>query len=100
MAHSTNVTWKQGLTLPHDPDDVGDFILDMTDVVGLADTLSSAAITAIGVTGAILSSTVEGTVNFRVSGGISGDTSYATIQITMASGRVQSRTINFNVLER
>lgn len=97
----TTVTWKQGLTLPHDPDDTADITVDMTAVVGTTgDTLSSADVTAVGVTGVEVSASPAGVVVFRVSGGTAGEDSSVTTKITMASGRVQSRTINFNVLER
>lgn len=97
---TTSVTWRQGLELPHDPDDITDIELDMTAIVGATDTLSSTAITNVGVTGAELSSTSAGVVTFRVSGGTVGATSSVTVQITMASGRKQSRTTKFNVLQR
>ena len=96
----TTVTWKQGLTLPHDKDDIDDIEMDLTGVVGLIDTLSDAVVTAVGVTGAKLSSTPQGLVTFRVSGGTVGEASSITVQIEMTSGRKQSRTTNFNVLER
>ena len=100
MATITTVTWRQGLTLPHDPDDITDIEMDMTDVVGTTDTLSSADVTGVGVTGVELSSTSAGVVTFRVSGGTVGVAAAVTVQITMASGRKQSRTTNFEVLER
>jgi len=97
---NTTVTWKQGLTLPHDPDDINDIEMNLTAVVGDTDTLSDAAVTAVGVTAAKLSSTPQGLVTFRVSAGTTGEASSVTVQITMANGRKQSRTTNFNVLER
>jgi hypothetical protein len=100
MPINTTVTWKQGLELPHDPDDINDIEMDLTAVVGDTDTLSEAAVTAVGVTGAKLSSTPQGIVAFRVSGGTAGEDSSVTVQITMTNGRKQSRTTNFNVLER
>jgi len=100
MVTYTTVTWKQGLTLPHDPDDINDITLDMTAVVGTTDSLSAANVSAVGVTGALLTSTPQGLVTFRVSGGATGADSAVTVQITMTAGRKQSRTVNFNVLER
>ena len=97
---TTSVTWRQGLELPHDPDDITDIEMDMSAIVGDSDTLSSTAITNVGVTGAELSSTAQGVVTFRVSGGTVDQASSVTVQITMTSGRKQSRTTKFNVLER
>jgi hypothetical protein len=97
-----DIYWRQGLTLSHDPDDIGDYSLDMTDVVAqtVGDTVISVSVTGTGVTAAEISHTVAGVVIFRVSGGTPGSQESVTVQITMASGRKQSRTINFNVLER
>ena len=97
---TVSVIWEQGLALPHDPDDIVDFIVDFTAVVGLIDTLTSANVVFTGCTAAIISSTAEGLITLRVSGGTVGTTAFATVQVVMTSGRKQSRTIYFNIRER
>lgn len=97
---AVNVTWKQGLALPHDPDDVADLVMDFSAVVGEDDALDSSDISSTGVSAALLTETEAGVITFRVSGGEVAETAFVTVQAIMTSGRKQSRTVNFNVLER
>jgi hypothetical protein len=98
---TTVVRWKQGLTLPHDKDDICDYNMDLTDVVGTTgDTVISVNVTATSVTAVKISHTAGGYVKYRVSGGTAGVQGSVTIQIVLASGRKQSRTVYYDVLER
>ena len=99
MAMKT-ITWTDGITLAHDPNDVEDYKLTLTawldgaTISGTPTVTADAGITATYLTGAGLDY-----VGFRVSGGTAGTTYGVTIHAEDAS-RSCDHTIRFAVRQR
>lgn len=87
--------------IDRDPNSVLDYSWDWTAWLASAgdDTIESAEV--IGFRVSVDSSSVEGAVvTAMISGGTAGTTASATCRITTATGRIEDRTIYFNVVER
>lgn len=82
-----------------DPDAVLDYVVDFTSWLADGDTITSATVTADGVT-VDSTDTTTTTVTAWVSGGTLGETATLTCQITTADGRTDERTIRLSIRER
>lgn len=89
------IDWRPGLTLPHDPQAIEDYVLDSTDWLG-AETIASAEAIADGLT-ATAGAPTGAVVPFRISGGDVGTFGAVTIRVVTSSGRSRDRTIRFKV---
>lgn len=100
MAMKT-ITWKEGLTLPHDPNDVEDYKLNLAGWLDSATISGTPTATA---EAGIIATYIEGAgltyVGFRVSGGTAGNTYGVTIHAEQASGTAIDHTIKFAVRAR
>lgn len=89
------IVWKEGLTIPIDPDAVEDFSVDWAGWLGAEDSLSGvAAINSVNLSAS--PPTVEGKSSIVRMSGFSTPAS-VTLRATSTSGRVADRTIKFAV---
>ena len=97
----TTITWRAGLTLPHDPDAVEDYRWDWAAWLGAA-TLS--AVTVLPVTGLSVAEVATArtgtTCDLRVQGGVAGTVYAVTLRADASDGRRQDRTVLFDCKER
>ena len=91
------IDWRPGLTLPHDPQDIEDYLLGCAEWLG-TETIASATAIADGLT-VTTTAPDGGNVPFRISGGEVGATVAVTIRVVTSSGRSRDRTINFKVAQ-
>ena len=96
----TTITWKPGVTLPHDPNASDIYRWNWLDWLD-GETISTQSIVAdAGITAALV--TLGATyVDIRISGGTAGQTYGVTSRVTSTpNGRIQDRTVKFAVRER
>lgn len=94
------ITWKDGITLPHDPNDVEDYKLNLTGWLN-GGTISAATVTpSSGITATYIDGVGLTYVGFRVSGGTAGTTYGVTIRAEQSAGTKIDHTIYFAVRER
>ena len=96
----TTITWRPGITLPHDPNASDIYRWNWLDWLD-GETISTQSIVAeAGITAALV--TLGATyVDIRISGGTAGQTYGVTSRVTSSlNGRIQDRTVNFAVRER
>lgn len=95
-----NITWTDGITLPHDPNDVEDYQLTLTAWLNGATISGTPTVTAdAGITATYLVGTGLDYVGFRVSGGTAENTYSVTIHAEDVA-RKCDRTIRFAVRQR
>lgn len=88
--------WTDGVTLKIDPNAVEDFVLDWSAWLGAETIAGAVALPAL--CQAVVQSSVGGLVTVRVSAALPG--AKATCRVTTNTGRVDDRTLSFEVLER
>ena len=89
--------WVDGLTLKFDPNAIEDYRFDWNDWLGTEMITNAMAIPAN--CDAVVQFSAEGRVAVRVSNA-TAPTAAVTCRVTTNSGRVQDRTVNFEVIER
>lgn len=95
------IAWREGLTLPHDPQDSEVYQWDWSDWLD-GDTLagSPTILADPGITAALEYLAAQ-TVDVRISGGIAGTTYAVTVRATSTPrGRIADRTVRFDCHER
>lgn len=95
-----SVQWTPGITLPHDPDAIELYTLDLTAWLD-GETLDSAEALAPELTAEVVSTTPK-TVLVRVSGGSAAlnNKTPVTVRATSSAGRVNDWTVNFKVKQQ
>jgi hypothetical protein len=91
-----STTWVDGISLKLDPNAIEDYRFDWNDWLG-TETITNAMAIPTNCE-AVVQFSAEGRVAVRVSNALPG--AAATCRVTTNTGRVQDRTINFEVIER
>lgn len=94
------ITWREGLTLPHDPNDIEEYTLNLaawlgTDVI----TGTPTVVADTGLTATYIEGTGLNYVGFRISGGTIGNT-YKVVIHAVSGTRESDHTILFVVRQR
>ena len=96
----TTITWKPGITLPHDPNASDIYRWNWLDWLD-GETISAQSIVADAGITATLVTLASTYVDIRISGGTAGQAYGVTSRVTSSpNGRIQDRTVNFAVRER
>lgn len=90
--------WRDNIWVPHDPEDVEDYIFDFTDWLD-GEALDESEVEASGVDVEKISDT-GGRVRFRVSSGEVGVNGRVDVKVTSDNGRAASRSLHFIVTDR
>ena len=95
-----SIVWKDGLApFKHDPNAVEVYRFDWSAWLEGDEIAQAVAIAGDGLAAEVIAN-ADGAVDVRVSGGVAGTLSRVTCRVTTAGGRVQDRSIPFEVVER
>lgn len=95
------IAWREGLTLPHDPNESEIYQWDLTDWLDGDTVVNPPLIIADPGISAALEYLAAQTVDVRISGGTAGTTYAVTVRATSTPrGRIADRTVRFDCHER
>lgn len=95
------VTWRAGLTVPHDPDAIEDYRWDWSAWLGAATLSAVTVLPPEGITVTeIVAARAATTCDLRVQGGTAGTVYPVTLRVDASDGRRQDRTVIFDCKQR